>query len=59
MPNSLSNIFLMFSTNISVSKMKMQERMKMRSVSFSDEAPSHQAPMLPPRAPNRVIGKHI
>ena len=31
----------------------------MRSVSFSDEAPSHQAPMLPPRAPNRVTGKHI
>ena len=27
-------------------KMKMQERMKMRSVSFSDEAP---APVLPPR----------
>ena len=31
------------------SKMKMQERMKMRSVSFSDEAPASQAPMLPPR----------
>ena len=34
--------------------MKMQERMKMRSVSFSDEAPS-QAPLLPPRT-NRVTG---
>ena len=43
--NSLSNIFHMFSTNLSVSKMKMQERMKMRSVSFSDEAP----PAIPPR----------
>lgn len=29
--------------------MKMQERMKMRSVSFSDEAPST-APVLPPRS---------
>ena len=38
-------------------KMKMQERMKMRSVSFSDEAPS-QAPMLPPRG-HRLAGNAL
>ena len=37
--------------------MKMQERMKMRSVSFSDEAPS-QAPMLPPRG-HRLTGNAL
>ena len=36
--------------------MKMQERMKMRSVSFSDEAPASQAPMLPPRGHRGLTG---